>query len=66
MGRSFQVALPSNAGGVEFPHNTTSSFKIRLPKPLEFGGEKWEVGLASISLSNSSNCLTETPPLLCG
>lgn len=51
--RGFMVALPSNAGGAEFPNNTTSSFKTRLPKPLEFGGDKWEVGLASISLPDA-------------
>ena len=33
----------------EFPKNSTSSFKVRLPVPLELKGEGWKVGLAAIS-----------------
>ena len=33
----------------EFPNNTTSSFKVHLPVPLELKGEGWKVGLAGIS-----------------
>ena len=33
----------------EFRNNTTSSFKVRLPVPLELKGEGWKVGLAAIS-----------------
>lgn len=28
----------------EFPKNTTSSSKVRLPVPLELKGEGWKVG----------------------
>jgi len=33
----------------EFPKNIASSFKVRLPVPLELKGEEWNVGLAGIS-----------------
>ena len=38
----------------EFPTNTTSSFKVRLPVPLELKGEGWKVGLAAISTPDAS------------
>ena len=38
----------------EFPKNTTSSFKVRLPVPLELKGEGWKVGLASISTPDAA------------
>ena len=42
----------------EFPTNTTSSFKVRLPVPLELKGEGWKVGLASISTPDATLDLT--------
>ena len=42
----------------EFPNNTTSSFKIRLPVPLEMKGEGWKVGLAAISTPDAALDLT--------
>ena len=38
----------------EFPDNTTSSFKVRLPVPLELKGEGWNVGLAAISTPDAA------------
>ena len=38
----------------EFPNNTTSSFKVRLPVPLELKGEGWKVGLAAISTPDAA------------
>ena len=38
----------------EFPTNTTSSFKVRLPVPLELKGEGWKVGLATISTPDAA------------
>ena len=42
----------------EFPNNTTSSFKVRLPVPLEMKGEGWKVGLAAISTPDAALDLT--------
>ena len=42
----------------EFPKNTTSSFKVRLPVPLELKGEGWKVGLAGISTPDAALDLT--------
>ena len=38
----------------EFPNNTTSSFKVRLPVPLELKGEGWKVGVAAISTPDAA------------
>ena len=38
----------------EFPDNTTSSFKVRLPIPLEMKGGGWKVGLAAISTPDAT------------
>ncbi|CAH3179000.1 unnamed protein product, partial [Porites lobata] len=38
----------------KFPTNTTSSFKVRLPVPLELKGEGWKVGLAAISTPDAA------------
>ncbi|CAH3185876.1 unnamed protein product, partial [Porites lobata] len=38
----------------KFPTNTTSSFKVRLPVPLELKGEGWKVGLAAISTPDAT------------
>ena len=42
----------------EFATNTTSSFKVRLPVPLELKGEGWKVGLASVSTPDATLDLT--------
>ena len=38
----------------EFPTNNTSSFKVRLPEPLELKGGGWKVGLAAISTPDAT------------
>ena len=38
----------------EFPNNTTSSFKVRLPVPLTLKGEGWNVGLAAMSTPDAA------------
>ena len=38
----------------EFPSNTSSSFKVRLPVPLALSGGGWKVGLATISTPDAA------------
>ena len=38
----------------EFPTNTSSSFKVRLPVPLTLSGGGWKVGLATISTPDAA------------
>ena len=38
----------------EFPSNTSSSFKVRLPVPLTLSGGGWKVGLAVISTPDAA------------
>ena len=38
----------------EFPSNTASSFKVRLPVPLTLSGGGWKVGLAVISTPDAA------------
>ena len=38
----------------EFPTNTSSSFKVRLPIPLTLNGQGWKVGLATISTPDAA------------
>ena len=38
----------------EFPANTSSSFKVRLPVPLTLSGGGWKVGLATISTPDAA------------
>ena len=38
----------------EFPGNTASSFKVRLPVPLALSGGGWKVGLATISTPDAA------------
>ena len=38
----------------EFPSNTSSSFKVRLPVPLALNGQGWKVGLATISTPDAA------------
>ena len=47
---SFYVTLMSHASTREFPHNRSSHFKNRLPKPIRFVGRGWQVGMVSLSL----------------
>ena len=48
-----RIVLVSDATK-EFPKDTTSSFKVRLPVPLELKGEGWKAGLAAISTPDAA------------
>ena len=42
----------------EFPQNTNSSFKMRIPNGLRLEGNGWQVALLSLSLPNSDSDIT--------
>ena len=44
---SFYVTLPSNSSLREYPENTLSAFKVKLPSTVILEGE-WEAGLVEI------------------
>ena len=46
----FYVTLPSHSSTNEFPNNTSNSFEIRLPHPIQLEGGGWKVGLVAVSL----------------
>ena len=54
--RSLYVALLSNTSKPEFPHNTPSSFKVRLPYPLQV--KNWQVGVAGVYLPGPPNTVS--------
>ena len=47
----------------EFPNNTNSSFKMRIPNGLRLEGKGWHIALLSLSLPNSD---TQTAPFATG
>ena len=47
----------------EFPNNTNSSFKMRIPDGLRLEGKGWHIALLSLSLPNSD---TQTVPFSTG
>ena len=49
----FYVVLPSNSNPNEYPNNTSSSVKVRLPTPIRLEGDKWRVALVSIAIPES-------------
>jgi hypothetical protein len=53
------ITLPSDASAAEFPHNTNSSFSVRLAKNIRFSSREWEVALKDISFSNNWPNVTE-------
>jgi len=65
---SFYVTLMSRASTREFPHNRSSHFKNRLPKPIRFVGRGWQVGMVSLSLPTipvvGEQLVNEKDPLL--
>ena len=65
---SFFVTLMSHASTREFPHNRSSHFKNRLPKPIRFVGRGWQVGMVSLSLPTipvvGEQFVNEKEPLL--
>ena len=52
--QEFYITLPSNVKAtIENENNTISNYKTFLNQRLEFGREKWSVGLAEISYTRS-------------
>ena len=51
-GTHFHLTLPSNATLDTFPDNKTTSYRVKLPQNIDLEGS-WEVGLYSISYSNT-------------
>lgn len=52
LGRSAVLTLPSNASAHLFPDNTTSCYRVKLPRTLNFVGE-WEIGLTGFNYSRT-------------
>ena len=59
MTSEFYVQVKSNASTEEFPDNTSSKFKNRLPNVLVFRELGWKVGLSSITLPVSHKRSTQ-------
>ena len=51
-GSHFYLTLPSNASMDVFPDNKTTGYRVQLPQNINLEGD-WEVGLYSISYSNT-------------
>ena len=51
-GAHFYFTLPNNASSDVFPHNKTTSYRVKLPQTIDLEGN-WEVGLYSISYPNT-------------
>ena len=51
----FYITLPSHSSKTEFPNNTSNSFKIRLPHPIQLEGGGWKVGLVAVSLPDPTS-----------
>ena len=51
-GTHFYLTLPSNASIDVFPNNKIGSYHVKFPQTFDLNGE-WEVGLYSISYSNT-------------
>ena len=59
------VTLLSNSDLVEFPTNSSSSFKNRLPYPLRFNENGWKVGLVKVSTPAVNIPLKLTDTIIC-
>ena len=46
----FYVTLRSQSNLEEFPDNTSTTFKARLPQALNFKNDAWEVGVTDLCL----------------
>ena len=46
------IELPSSASANDFPNNSNSSFKVRLPEKLHLGPGEWKVGLLEAHIPN--------------
>ena len=49
----FYVTLRSDTNPEEFPDNTSTAFKARLPQALNFKDEAWEVALSNLCLPDN-------------
>ena len=54
----FYVTLRSNTHLEEFPDNTSTAFKARLPQALNFKDEAWEVALSNLCLPDGGFTMT--------
>ena len=63
----FYLTLTSNSSLTEFPQNTNSNFKVRLPRPIRLEGN-WKVALFSTSIPDPKTALpswlTSDEPLM--
>ena len=59
MSQEFYLTLPSNSSLDEFPNNSNSSFKVRLPKPMRLEGGGWKVALSNLSIPDPKNKLPD-------
>ena len=50
---AFYVTLRSDTNPEEFPENTSTAFKARLPQALNFKDEAWEVALSNLCLPDN-------------
>ena len=51
----FYINLPSHSSKTEFPNNTSNSFKILLPHPIQLEGGGWKVGMVAVSLPDPTS-----------
>ena len=65
---SFYVTLMSQGDEDEFPNNQPHRFKNRLPRPIRYVGQDWQVELVSLSLPSvpivGENFVDAKDPLL--
>ena len=54
----FYITLPASASSEEFPNNTNSEFKVRLPQRIRLELGQWDVTLSSIHLPNRFHNIT--------
>lgn len=57
--RRFFVTLPASASSQEFPNNTNSKFRVRLPQKLHLSLNNWEVSLSNIHFPNKFHNITK-------
>lgn len=63
--RHFYVRVRSDYDHAEFPNNSSNHFHNRLPFPLRFHEEGWQVALHSISVPKAPIVFTLTDKFLC-
>ena len=53
------IDLPSSASSTDFPNNTNSSYKIKLPQKLDLKPGEWSVGLLEAHIPNKFYNVTD-------